>query len=78
MTTLTFQVTPDEIKDIQATVDRIIKEKQPYERAVLPKEVALEMFKENPYKVPKRNPRFKSSKVRFPMALHAQHIDVVL
>lgn len=40
----------DHYNSIQKEVDRIIKEKQPFEKITVPKAVALEMFKYNPYK----------------------------
>lgn len=41
----------DQWKDIKAIVNKVVKEKQPFQRLVLTKEQALEMFKYNKYKV---------------------------
>jgi len=43
-------VSQDEYETLNQLVQKITSEKQPFERLVLPKEVALEMFKYNPYK----------------------------
>eukprot|EP00164_Ancoracysta_twista_P005538 GFYU01007596.1.p1 GENE.GFYU01007596.1~~GFYU01007596.1.p1 ORF type:complete len:734 (-),score=272.81 GFYU01007596.1:489-2657(-) len=44
-------VKPEDLKDLEKICNKIIGEKQPYERLSLRKEDALEMFKHNPYKV---------------------------
>jgi len=44
------RVSSDDFKSINSLVNRIIQEKQPFERLLVPKEYALEMFKYNPYK----------------------------
>lgn len=43
-------VSQDDFDYINATVNRLTNEKQTFERLTVPKEVALEMFKYNPYK----------------------------
>ena len=43
-------ITPDHIKQLQTLVNKIIKAKQPFERIIL-KDEALDMFKENKFKL---------------------------
>jgi len=45
------KITPDDFKSIDAAVDNVIKEKYSFQRLVLSKAEALEMFKHNPFKV---------------------------
>lgn len=44
------KIAQSDYKDIENVVEKVIKEKQPFQRLVLKKEEALEMFKENPFK----------------------------
>jgi len=43
-------VREEDFAKIEETVNKILEEKQPFERLLVPKAVALEMFKYNPYK----------------------------
>ena len=45
------RITPAHFEDIEKTAKSLIDENQKFERIVLTKEEALEMFKENPFKV---------------------------
>ena len=38
------------MQDIESEVKQVVKKKQPYERLIVTKEEALEMFKYNPFK----------------------------
>ena len=44
------KVTPADFKQIERTVEKIVKEKQPFQRLVLSKEEALDMFRYNKFK----------------------------
>lgn len=43
-------VSQEDFETINSVVNKIVSEKQPFERILVPKEVALEMFKYNPFK----------------------------
>ena len=45
------KVTPTDFKNIEKIVEKIVKEKQPFQRLQLTKDEALEMFQYNPFKV---------------------------
>ena len=45
------KITPDDYEKINKEISKISKENQPFQRVVLSKEEALEMFKQNPFKV---------------------------
>ena len=44
------KVLPADFKSLEKVVERIVKEKQPFQRLVLSKDEALEMFQHNPFK----------------------------
>lgn len=46
-----MSITEKDCNDIEAEANRVIKEKQVFERCVITKEQALELFKTNPFKV---------------------------
>jgi len=45
------KVTPEDFKALENTVQQVVSQKHPFDRLVLTKEEALEMFKHNPFKI---------------------------
>jgi threonyl-tRNA synthetase len=46
-----LKVREEDYAKIEDIADKIAKEKQPYQRVILSKQEALEMFRTNPFKV---------------------------